>query len=75
MINLPLLRGLLREVRSELYVENYLQKAGFRGNDPYFKEVDIFSEKGFADFSEREEHEDIQAVLNQFRLISPSTYL
>ena len=24
IINLPLLRGLLREIRSELYVENYL---------------------------------------------------
>ena len=24
VINLPLLRGLLREIRSELYVENYL---------------------------------------------------
>ena len=74
MINLPLLRGLMTEIRSELYVENYLQKAGFRGNDPSFKEVDIFSEEGYADYTEREEHEDIQDVLNQFSFISPSTY-
>ena len=79
LVYLPLLRGLLREIRVELSVENYLHKAGLKEHpeelNEYYKKLDIYSEEGYNDFSKEEEHKSIQDVLNQFSLISPSTYL
>ena len=60
---MPLLRGLLREIRIELQFENFLQQSGFHHHadrdDKYFKGVDIFSDTGFNDFTKVEEPECI----------------
>ena len=70
-INLPLLKGLLNEVQMELYVEDFLYRAGIRGYDPSYKEIDIYEEKGYDDYREIDEHHSIQEVIKQFALIDP----
>ena len=62
-INLELLKGLLREVQMEVYVEDFLHKEGMRGYESNYKEIDIYDERGFDDYKEFDEHQDIQSVL------------
>ena len=42
-----------------------------RHNDGSYKEVDIYEEKGFDDYSELSEHQSIRDVLSQFAMIDP----
>ena len=58
-INLPLLKGLLKEIQMELYVEDFLNRSGIRGFDPSYKEVDIYEEKGYDDYKDFDEHDSI----------------
>ena len=66
-MNLPLLRGLLREIRIELQFENFLQQSGLHHHsdrdNKYFKSVDIFSDVGYNDFTKAYEPDCIQDVL------------
>ena len=68
IICLPLLKGLLTEVRVELAVETYLQRAGFHEDETapenYFRDLDVKSEVGFNDFSKEEEPESIQDLID-----------
>ena len=47
----------------ELYVEDFLHQEGLRGFDPSYKDIDIYDERGFDDYKEFDEHQDIQSVL------------
>ena len=55
----------------ELYVEDFLHREGMRGYDPSYQEIDIYDERGFDDYKEFDEHQDIQSVLKQFAMIDP----
>ena len=70
-INLPLLKGLLNEIHMELYVEDFLRRAGFRRRDGSYKEIDIYDEQGFDNYSPSNEHVSIRKVLSQFAMINP----
>ena len=70
-IDLPLLKGLLNEIQMELYVQDYLNRSGVRHNDGSYKDIDIYEEKGFDNFSPFNEHESIRNVLSQFAMIDP----
>ena len=47
----------------EVYVEDFLHKEGMRGYESNYKEIDIYDERGFDDYKEFDEHQDIQSVL------------
>lgn len=51
-IDLPLLKGLLQEVRIELLVEDFLFKSGFHSHDPTYKAINIIDDIGFNDYKE-----------------------
>lgn len=63
-VNLPLLKGLLNEIHMELYVEDFLHRAGFRRNYRSYKEIDITEEKGYDKYIEFDDHVAIKKVLS-----------
>jgi len=55
----------------ELYVQDYFNRSGVRHNDSSYKDIDIYEEKGFDDYSPFNEHQSIRDVLSQFAMIDP----
>lgn len=71
-VNLPLLKGLLNEIHSEIYIEDYCQK--IKKNNKY-KKINIHDCIGFDDFALVDDHADISKQVQQIVLIDPSTII
>lgn len=53
-VNLPLLKGLLNEIHSEIYIEDYQQR--MRKNNKDYKKINIHDFEGFNDYTEVDDH-------------------
>ena len=58
-VNLPLLKGLLQEVRMELATEDFLYRSGTHSFDPTYKSINIFEEDGFDNYGEIDDHDSL----------------
>lgn len=56
-VNLPLLKGLLNEIYSEIYLEDHLQR--MQNDNKEYKVIDIHDATGFNDYTEADDHPDI----------------
>lgn len=56
-VNLPLLKGLLNEIHSEIYIEDYQQR--MQKNNKGYKRINIHDYIGFNDFTQVDDHEAI----------------
>ena len=72
LVNLPLLKGLLDEIKSEVYVEDLLlKKDGEKG----YAGFDISKVVGYADYGPVQDHERIHEAVSQVTLIDPYTIM
>ena len=72
-VNLPLLKGLLNEIKGEIYITDILQRR--HGDETAYKKIDIKSDEGFNDFTVISDHESIEKKVSQITLIDPFTMM
>ena len=74
LVNLPLLKGLLNEIHSEIYVSDFIQQQQDYGRNNYEK-IDITAYKGFDDYKEVDDKAEISKQVAQVVLIDPMTII
>ena len=73
-VNLPLLKGLLNEIYSEVYVSDIYAKKN--NDDPtYSKHLDINEYEGYNIYGEITDHDQILKQVSQLALIDPHTIM
>lgn len=68
-VNLPLLKGLLNEIHSEIYIEDYQQR--MMKNNKSYKKINIHDYIGFNDYTRVDDHQAIHKQVQQIVLIDP----
>ena len=72
-VNLPLLKGLLNEIASEIYIENFNDQ--LKNNEKSYTHIDINDYEGFNEYHEITDKSGIQEQVFQLVLIDPFTIM
>ena len=72
-VNLPLLKGLLNEIASEIYIENFNDQ--LKNNEKSYTHLDINDYEGFNDYHDITDKSGIQEQVFQLVLIDPYTIM